>query len=584
MDFDIDANSNYLKSFLAKYDPDLFMGDIANLLALNDTPRMGIYPFQGLDSPLRQLTYIGSLNLSSDPALVTEHRELQNEEWQEIVKTTIKVKAGYFDLLMPKEGDDTEEYAEIYKVAMPVFMNFYDTGALVYEEQTLERIQRLFTQFDCEIEQKTGLKTVDFITIYNLLDNAVTEQLNLPLKLIRDTACKQYWDTQMAAKIHPFDWTYDGENEAIQKLVEYANKRGERYTINIAPLKELYAPDKIDAFLALFSISRSQTDYLFYTSPNPLLERPIYRLSDGRYLVVSIQQLFTSIYMFLTNLLVSAGRSISERFYTKRGNYLEEKTIEVFDNFFEGAAHIHSEYAVVPFGDEQDILILYKGLALIIEAKAGREAEPMRNVRKSFEKIGLSFKKAIQEGYDQSWRIKQFFEDGREFDIYDKEGKLKFHVNPRKYHNYFSIIVTLNRFREPQINLDLLLTLHDDDPTYPFSLCIDDLEVVLLAMKRMKKGVGDLIRFLDLRQQLQGRTRSSDELEIWGALLNSKSFKIPENEHMHFATNPTMADFYDDLYKKGLGFKNEKNFKEKRSGKFIFFEPSMFWKAAKRDV
>jgi hypothetical protein len=34
-----------------------------------------------------------------------------------------------------------------------------------------------------------------------------------------------------------------------------------------------------------------------------------------------------------------------------------------------------------------------------------------------------------------------------------------------------------------------------------------------------------------------------------------------------------MAEFYDELYKTGLGFKNEKNLDKKKSDNWIFVEP-----------
>ena len=169
-DFDIDTNSKHLKGLCALHDPDTFIGEIATLITHIDIPGIPIHPFQGLDSPLRQLTYLASLNLTSDPALIVREGEVKPEEWVEMVKYSIGIKAGYYDLLMPKEGDDAVAYHELYKVAMPVFMNYYGAGSLNYEEQDIERIQSFFTPFDREIEKEFGLTTADFISIYNLID------------------------------------------------------------------------------------------------------------------------------------------------------------------------------------------------------------------------------------------------------------------------------------------------------------------------------------------------------------------------------------------------------------------------------
>lgn len=168
--FNIEAESRKLKSIVGQYESDLFIADIASLLTLIDTPRMPVHPFQGLDSPLRQLTYLASLNLSCDPVDAKLKQVSSNEEWEEIVKQTIRAKAGYFDLLLPKEEDDKYEYYNYYKIVLPVFLDYFDTGSLNFEEQEIERIEKLFAPFNKEIEEEFGLTVRDFLNIYELID------------------------------------------------------------------------------------------------------------------------------------------------------------------------------------------------------------------------------------------------------------------------------------------------------------------------------------------------------------------------------------------------------------------------------
>lgn len=579
-DFDIDTNSKHLKALCARHDPDTFIGEIATLITRIDILVIPIHPFQGLDSPLRQLTYLASLNLTSNPDLIVREGEIKTEEWFEMVKYSIGVKAGYYDLLMPKEGDDPVTYHDLYKVAMPVFMKYYGAGSLNYEEQDIERIESFFTQFDNEIERKFGLTTADFISIYNLLDEELFIRLNYPFTLLRNyPECKAFWDEQFKNKTNPLDWKYDGDDPNVKELVKYESNRGERFTIDAKDLSPKYDANKIDLFLKLFTIVREQSDYLFYTEKNPILHQPIYQIKDGRYLVVSAKQLITAIYNLLTEFATKEANGISERFYARRGNALQDKTAALFKRFFKDECFIYNEYTTEPGGSGQDLLILYKGLALIIENKAGREPEPMRDVRKSFEKISLGFKKSIQEGYEQADRVKLLFDNEETFTIYGKNGKEQYTVDTRKYHNYFSLVVTLNKFRQPQIDVSLLLTLNEDDDRYPFSVSIDDLEIILLTMIKLKKGPGDLIKYLHWREQLQGRLQSNDELELWGAFINNKNFNIPEDKRIHFKTFPEMSDFYDELYQKGLGFANEKNLERKTSGKYMILDAATIRKA-----
>ena len=171
------------------------------------------------------------------------------------------------------------------------------------------------------------------------------------------------------------------------------------------------------------------------------------------------------------------------------------------------------------------------------------------------------------------------FDNGEIFSIYDKNGKKQYTVDTTKYHNYFSLIITLNKFRQPQIDISLLLSLNEDDDRYPFSVSVDDLEIILLTMIKRKKGPGDLIKYLHWREQLQGRLQSNDELELWGAFINNKNFHIPEDKRIHFKTFPEMGDFYDELYQNGFGFANEKNLERKTSGKYMILDAANIRKA-----
>jgi len=97
-------------------------------------------------------------------------------------------------------------------------------------------------------------------------------------------------------------------------------------------------------------------------------------------------------------------------------------------------------------------------------------------------------------------------------------------------------------------------------------MSIDDFEILLLTLKKQKIGIGAFINFLNLRQQLQGRLISNDELEIWELFMKKKKFVLPEDPDLSFKTHPHMNDIFDESYETGLGFENEKMIKEKKSG------------------
>jgi len=568
-EFDILKDSETLKELVSIYDSESFIKHIADIISLIQPTRIPFKPFVGLDSPLIQLFYIANLNITSSPDKIKK-QNIEYEEWFEIVKYAIRIKAGYYDALLPTANDDEVEFYEKYKIVMPVFVDYFNSGTLNFEEQEIAKIESIFLPFDNEIETKYGLKIKDFLDIYTSIDNYIQRNFNLPLQIIAsDSEAKAFWDKQKKDNIPPDNWSYTGDNGNIKRLIELFEKPLDRYSLKKSDLLKDYPNnEKLETFLSIFSIQRAENaEYKFYTSPVSLLRKPIFNIDNENFIILEIKQIITAVYRELTEF----GKTIEDRFYKRRGKFLQESIVVVLKQFFGESALIFNEYKTSKLKKGQDVLLLYKGLALIIEAKAGREPEPRRdaNVKESFKTITTYFKKNIQKAYEQADRIKELFDIGEDFDIIDDSEKILYNIRTNKYHSVFSIIITLDKFREAQINLNHLLELNEGDENYPISLCIDDFETLLLALKKRRTNIPSLIKYLKNRQELQGRIDANDELQIWADFLLNDNFKVPDNPNLHYVPSVLGADLFDDLYESGLGFKREK-FMEQKKNKQIF--------------
>lgn len=570
--FNIEENSRELKETLSVYDSEMLIVEITDLITKIEPPRMNIFPFGGLNSPFRQLTYIGSLNLTSNVDAI-EKNTISEKEWLKIVSQMITVRAGYYEGLLenrkPEEVKNDAEFYDYYKIAMPIFDNVFDMGFLNYEEQIIEKTRILFTPNDKIIEENYGLKTSDFINIYNLIDDLFLKNFNFPLELIKtDFEIENFWKIFKSSNFDEKLLDYSGENENLKKFIYFLQNKSERYSINIEDLYNKYDNDKINSFLNIFTIERNNNDnFLYYTQENIILQKPLFKLKNAKILIIDRSTLINSIFRYLEKFLLNS--TSKENFETRRGKWLQDKTEKILKGYFKKECHIFNEYKVNDKG--QDILCLSKGgLVLIIENKAVKEVtfSGFPDTINIFKKYVKKFKKSIREGYEQAWRIKELFlyEDNFELEMNNKE---KIKINARKYHNIFSIIITMDRYREPQINTSELLELNEDDNHYPLSMSIDDFEVLMLSLKKLKIGIGTFINLMEKRQKLQGRISSNDELEIWATLIKDKDFKIPDDKKYLFKPNPKSANLFDLLYENGLGFENEKLYTEKKHKKFL---------------
>jgi Nuclease-related domain len=257
---------------------------------------------------------------------------------------------------------------------------------------------------------------------------------------------------------------------------------------------------------------------------------------------------------------LSKDENLKDKIRRHREKELEKKVADIFKSVFNDTSSFVYENYFVTEGHEQDLLILTKGTAIIVETKASKLREPFRDIQKAVVRLKSDFKDAVQYGYEQCKRIEDFFSMETSFDIRDNKGRLLYTVNPVKYHSVFSIVVTLERFGSLQTDLNLLLQ-KDVADNYPWSVYIDDLEIFLITLKHHRSNPrGKFLDFLSSRRRYHGHIYAIDELDVCGYYL-----KQPEKFKAHAKKTDTLCQFsvyeqaiFDEIYHSGgLRFKEE---------------------------
>jgi len=569
MKIDLEEKSKEIKHILSKYEVSWFLGNLSNLI---DFIGKGAQDQLGnLKSPLRQLTYLGGLNITS--AEGANEIQYSNEEWDNIVKLLNDIEVGYDQMFDPKEGEEiNDNWIENRKVVMPAFMSYFNQGPLNYEEQVIERIEKYFSVFDTEIVAKIGISVKDLIDIYNFIDELHHLKRNDVMKPKPNQQTWEEFGQEMIEKgINPDKWM-DFMPEQFTTLFNFMHDGGVVKRFSKDEISAEFGEEKAAKFLDFITLSRAETDFLYYSEPNQLQFTPIFKIENNKYQVFSHVYIIHGIYNNLIKLITSDNRT-KERFYKKRGDELENKIIEIFRHFFKDKAQIFKSY-YTDEGHEQDILVLFDNVALIIEAKASKRDEPRRDPNRAYPILKSNFDEVIQKGYDQTYRVKKYFLGNNELNIYrDLEKKHKIiSINTKKYRNAYSIIITLDRFAQLQTDLDLLLNIDDENDSFPWSVCIDDLEVFLLALIKLGgNSKNKLYDFLSLREWLHGGLICADELEVCADFLHGRFNKHKIKDDSIVITTPHSPDLFDKLYRKGLGFNNEKQIERKKSDKYLSF-------------
>lgn len=568
----LEAKSQELKELVSVYDTGWFLGNLGQLMsciannAAND--ELG-----KLSSPLRQLYFLGGLFITTDPI---EDYELQytNEQWDKIVELLSDIEQEYNMLFFPKEGEVIDEnWRKVREVAMPSFLSYFNQGSLNYEEQTINWVNDLYSQLDDIIELETGLKTEHFIELYNNLDKLV--QTNFQSHSTEGKPLRKDWDKYARLQIGTVEGVPDFIKEMGEKRRPLFTFVADHGIINRFYAEELVSDkltiDQVNDVLTLLSCGRNNSDFLYYTATkpgNPLYEKPIISLEKNMYQVFEVKQVIHAIENLLESLCTKTKEN-TIKYVAKKGKLLEQKIIDFFGEFFKKDYEVFQSYYIE--GCEQDILILWKEYAFIIEAKGYKLREPLRDPNKAFVRIKDDFKNCIGYAYEQTSRVEQKFVDQVPLKIEDKNGNLIKEIDTKQYENGdFSIIVNIKSFGQIQNDLSTLLELKEDS-AYPWVVRLDDLEVFLLTLIAKRKTPMDFVNFLITREDLHGRLFCSDELEVCGGYITEMINDKVINNESKIMTSPDLANVFDEQYRKGMGFKNEKMIREKRSGKAMFW-------------
>ncbi len=462
------------------------------------------------------------------------------------------------------------------------FHTYFENGTLSYMEQDLDHLDRVFTPYDDYLINDFGIEIEFLINLYRFSE------------LVSNEKYKRSKAYEKTPEFLAFLKAFKGDNwdECVEKLpnqifnafCEFGDCSHKSLKFTREEYCSAFPSKKIDFFLKHFTFQPlPDENYLFFTQSNPLDDKPILQLPSGEYLYTYQKQIPITIGKFLFQHLLSKEK-LKDKIRSHREKSLEKKTENIFKNFFNKESHtfFYSNYHSKK-NTEQDLLILSRRTAFIIEVKASKFREPFRNPN-GFKRLESDFKDSIQYGYEQCLRIEDLFYDDQPFSIFDKNEKLLYEIDPKKYEEVFSIVVTLERLGSIQSDLGLMLN-KEENVDYPWSVYIDDLETFLMALRKVKNSpIVAFKEFLRDRHKLHGKAYITDEMDVCGTFLsNPKLFKeIATNKDASATFLPDNQQIFDDLYFTGLGFKDELFIENKKLKKFKDINRTQAWVYKKR--
>lgn len=572
---------NDLKNQLSEFTTSEILGYISTkfITFANDkyevAENSNIFNKTDLDSPYKQYVYLAGLlmstnfNKNQEEISVKDNGENPESAYKEIEDKVKSITNEYLKFFIPKdisfekisEMEDSEKRK--YLVSMQVFLSYFNSDILRYEEQVIDRIKLLATPFEQELLSEIGLNVSDLIGFFYFIRNKFSQSMEKTERGVKRFT-EQY--DKMVAKLEKFE----DPNVAYEYMMEQSKKFEANsiypllnlFMLEASDVKKRYGKEKSKRLLELFSLERRERDFIYYNSNNPFEERPLCWIDEERLFIVHPKIVLSAIYNKLIRTLEKMDSDGKIKFFEKRGEIVENLTVRLFQSIFKECANYYTSVCEIYGSEEHDLLIEYNDRLLIVEIKSSKVKEPLFNPDRAYKRIVDHFhsKSGIGGGYKQGQKLKELILSNNETTLYNKKTE-PFVIQRDKYSKINVIVITLEQFGPLNINMSSLIEL-DYGVDYPWSCNLYDLESLIDVFQYLNKSTDDFISYIEWRIDNHNKISASDELDILEVFLRGE---IPQQRGEHFFIPILDYSLIDKIYfeKRGIDYYHP-NFKGKK--------------------
>lgn len=553
-----------IQSLISRYTKESFVCFFADFIR-HHPERANIGFSEKLKSKYKDSLYLIMLRLSSDEVGVESLTySVENDKvLQEVVGILLEIVTLYLSENYVDDYFSVKDERQKLLIHEMVFKDYFQNGVLNYREQEVNNVVRLFKPYQYKIKERLGVSLKTLIKLCDFSEELYSRKSEENKSFILDERFNQLASDLSRGLIKGEEFSermLQFPEELQNSILNFFEKPHASLLFSKEDFNTMFNKEEIDVFCELFSIHINEKfDNLFYSQLNPSEDKPIIKINDTEFINIFQKQLPTALYNLLYKTL-SANNKEKEQLNLRRGKVvLESQTFDVFKKLFKKSrfTKVFHNYYINDCVGEKDILVIVNRKVCVIECKASRNREPRRNTKQAFQRIKSDFHDCIQKGYEQCYQVEQeIFKKDKIILITKNERE---EINTSDIEEVYSIVVTSKRFASIQSDLNLLLERESEEDVYPWSICIDDLEVFTNTLRvEFNNPIKKFFNFLDYRELLNGRLITNDELDVCAMYIkNQKFFKeLCDSEHVIFA-DPLLQNYFDELYfKKKLKFKS----------------------------
>lgn len=542
------ADIEALRSLLHKCSTQTVVGYVASLFL--KWPKEDV----GLTAPYKQLFFLLGLLLSTPEPSNPE--EFGDANWQKSKDLLEHIFLSYVWMYWPaleEKGNLSPEWHSIREVAMPAFLNYFNSGNLASTVQIRERIQQDIVPFDTKVQELFGISASTMLLVAKTIGDKIQADFD-NLAVLGDTAKKElnaFLDWANKSDGRPGEIHRRAKNTSYEEATRaFAEARSETFKIKRQYLEKELDEPTVTSFCNIFTAVRGSVSTLNYpTDDNPALRLPLYLLPASEIMVPAVHSIYLAILETVERALLNSDKP--EGYLRRRDKKLESETVRVFNDFCgEQATIVESVYETETLQFEHDIVISWNRKVFVIEAKASPPRMPLREPAMAYVRIKDDFRsdRGLQKAYEQANRIEAAFIRGEIVRLYNAARDLVLEISPSNTDRVYSICVTRDNFGSLATNLSLLL-IKEPDSRYPWAVCVLDLEAFFETFRYFGWGMKRFCEYLDGREKMHGYVKSDDELVFLGYLIAHGTFdymfKLPYTE---LTLEPNYAEVIDRIH------------------------------------
>lgn len=504
-----------------------------------------IFNKTNLMSPQKQYTYLAGLLMSTDDK--SDGDIIKNEDsnlYEEFEKDVQEITSEYVKNFLDIEVKSDVEVIKKNLVSMEAFTSYFDTGILRYPEQTVELIRILYSPFNSELNNLTGLEIEDYISFYQLVWDAYENSMSSSKYAIDNI--KNFLNS-----LNPYAVDVEKEYHRLLEFsqgtagVELQTAMDSLNTLKASDVTQQFGDIKGKKLLEIFGLHRESRKFSYYNEKNPFAEQPLCWIDACETLfIVHPNFVLNAIYNHITDILECPQNKFADKYKRIKAETVENQFLLLLQNIFGDSAIYHTSVCEERGTKEHDILIEFNDYILIAEVKASKVREPLFNPEKAYKRVSDHFNSDIGIGgaYEQAIILKKFIEEKESVALYEKK-TTKFMIENTSKKKILPLVLTLNQFGSLAVNTSLLLKKEKNQP-YPWVCNWHDFENIIEILQYLNKTKEDFVDYLVWRIDNHSNVVSSDELDvIEGYFCDSQIKNCIKNQPVFFPPNgPSLID------------------------------------------